>query len=71
MYYPICLLCIRYQLRYVFVFKDGDLFDALVSVRQLDEFEASNLMRCLFDALCYLHDRNIVHRDIKPENLLV
>ena len=28
--------------------------------------ESAQIMRCLFNALEYLHTNNIVHRDLKP-----
>ena len=27
-------------------------------------------MKCLLEAVCYLHSKGIVHRDIKPENVV-
>jgi len=27
-------------------------------------------MKCLLEAVCYLHSKKIVHRDIKPENVV-
>ena len=32
--------------------------------------ETSQVMRCIFNALEYLHANNIVHRDLKPGKLL-
>jgi serine/threonine protein kinase len=28
-----------------------------------------NIAIGLIDAMCYLHDKNIMHRDIKPDNV--
>lgn len=33
--------------------------------------ETAAIMRQLFIAVDYMHDRNIVHRDLKPENVLM
>lgn len=54
-----------------FLFKDGDLFDAIVEATRFTEKDASHMIRDLASAVKYLHSLNIVHRDIKPENLLV
>ena len=35
------------------------------------EAEISLIMRTLFKAIEYIHNKNIVHRDIKPENILI
>lgn len=32
---------------------------------------ARNVMRSVCNALCVLHERELVHRDIKPENILI
>lgn len=49
----------------------GDLFDAVVAAKRFPENRARDLFRKMCEALCYLHDKNIVHRDIKPENFLL
>lgn len=33
--------------------------------------EASKIIRCILQAICYIHDRDISHRDLKPQNVLV
>lgn len=49
----------------------GELFDRIISKGAYPEAEARKLMRGIFTAVAYLHDRDIVHRDLKPENILL
>ncbi|KAJ3113020.1 hypothetical protein HDU96_003896 [Phlyctochytrium bullatum] len=49
----------------------GELFDLIVDKKMFTERESRVIMKQLFSALVYLHDRNIVHRDLKPENILL
>lgn len=35
------------------------------------ESEIALIMRTIFKAIEYIHNKNIVHRDIKPENILI
>ena len=49
----------------------GDLFDRLKALGHYNEVDARALMKNIFEAIQYLHDREIVHRDIKPENILL
>jgi calcium-dependent protein kinase len=48
----------------------GDLFDYVISKRQLCEEEVANIMKKLLSAINYLHTLKICHRDLKPENFL-
>ena len=50
-----------------------ELFDEIVeqSPDQLDEKQASSVMRQVLCALRYCHARGVTHRDLKPENIMV
>ncbi|KAJ4352706.1 serine/threonine protein kinase [Ascochyta clinopodiicola] len=50
---------------------EGELFNWIVMKQKLTEAESRKIFIQLFQALKYLHERNIVHRDIKPENILL
>ncbi|KIW03194.1 uncharacterized protein PV09_05420 [Verruconis gallopava] len=50
---------------------EGELFNYIVMKQKLSEAEARKVFVQLFQAVKYLHERNIVHRDIKPENILL
>ncbi|KAF1945412.1 Pkinase-domain-containing protein [Clathrospora elynae] len=50
---------------------EGELFNWIVMKQKLTESEARKVFVQLFQAVKYLHERNIVHRDIKPENILL
>ncbi|KAF2665869.1 serine/threonine-protein kinase chk2 [Microthyrium microscopicum] len=50
---------------------EGELFNWIVMKQKLTEEETRKLFVQLFQAIKYLHERNIVHRDIKPENILL
>ena len=49
----------------------GELFDRIIEKRTFTEREARDSVRCVLEALKYMHDRRVVHRDLKPENLLL
>ncbi|KAF1838355.1 Pkinase-domain-containing protein [Decorospora gaudefroyi] len=51
--------------------KEGELFNWIVMKQKLTESEARKVFVQLFQAVKYLHERNVVHRDIKPENILL
>lgn len=48
----------------------GELLDKIANYGFLPEKEAANIMKKIFSAVNYLHERGIVHRDLKPENFL-
>ena len=65
---------------YFFIFMEliegGNLKDLIIK-RYMDnnvylfrDSECSQIMKGIFEALNYLHKKNIIHRDIKPENIL-
>ena len=49
----------------------GELFDYIVSKKNLNEKTACNIMHQLLSVLIYSHSNGVVHRDLKPENLLL
>lgn len=51
--------------------KNGELFDYLTKVVALSEKRTRQIMRQLFEAVKYIHSKNVVHRDLKPENILL
>jgi len=51
--------------------KGGELFDRIIEKRTFTEREARDSIRCVLEALKYMHERRVVHRDLKPENLLL
>jgi serine/threonine protein kinase len=52
--------------------KGGDLFDRIVDGGvKLSEKRAAEIIGSLLDAICYLHERDIVHRDLKVSIVLL
>lgn len=49
-----------------------DLFRLITSKNEVEftERTIAEIIRCIFQALSYIHNQGIVHRDIKPENIL-
>ena len=48
-----------------------DLYRYVSNRKFLDEYEASWIMKNLFEAVDYIHMTGIVHRDLKPENIML
>ncbi|TKR77376.1 hypothetical protein L596_018363 [Steinernema carpocapsae] len=48
----------------------GELFEVLNKSVTVGEKKCRRYMKQLFDAVDFMHDRNIVHRDLKLENIL-
>lgn len=49
----------------------GELFDRIIEKKTFSEKEARDSVRCVLEALHYMHERRVAHRDLKPENLLL
>jgi phosphorylase kinase gamma subunit len=52
----------------VFRAPKGELFDQLTKAVTFSEKRTKKLMRQLLDAVCFMHQRNIVHRDLKARS---
>lgn len=48
----------------------GDVFDKVLKKKRLNEEEAADIMKQLFESLKYLHQKRVIHRDLKPEHLV-
>jgi len=51
--------------------RGGELFDAIVRKKSLNEEEALHIFRQLLEGLSYMHFQSVIHRDLKPENILI
>ena len=49
----------------------GELFNYIIEKKHLSEDVAAFIMKQLFEALQYLHSKEISHRDIKPQNFML
>jgi len=49
----------------------GELFSLLQTKVKFSESVSMQVMKCLLEALSYIHSKGIIHRDIKPENLIL
>eukprot|EP01041_Mallomonas_annulata_P001989 gene1989-3869_t len=60
------------QLLVVMEYAPGkELFDVILSKKNISEAEAKPIFSQIVRALAHLHSMNILHRDIKPENILI
>ena len=48
----------------------GELLERIIKKGNLSEKKCSFLMKKIFSAINYLHERGICHRDLKPDNFL-
>lgn len=51
--------------------KNGELFDYLTKIVAMSEKKTRIIMKQLFEAVMFVHSKNVVHRDLKPENILL
>ena len=49
----------------------GELFDKINENKFLKEDVCAYLMKQIFSAVNFCHEKNIIHRDLKPENVLI
>lgn len=49
----------------------GELYDRIQQKQYYPEVEAKAAVRCLMEAVAYIHGHGIMHRDLKPENILL
>lgn len=51
--------------------RGGELFDRIMDMPDFTEKDARDCVRCMLEALSFMHEKRIAHRDLKPENLLL
>lgn len=49
----------------------GELFDEIINFKCFKEKIVGYMMKQLFSAVSFCHNRSIIHRDLKPENILL
>ncbi|KAG7337841.1 serine/threonine protein kinase [Nitzschia inconspicua] len=49
----------------------GELLELIIEKKTFLEHEARSSIKCVLQALAYMHEKRVAHRDIKPENLLL
>ena len=47
------------------------LSELIVKRKKFSDEDASQIIKCIFEAMDYLHNNGIVHRDLKPDNILI
>ena len=61
--------------KYIYIINElctgGELFEKIVAVKHFSETVACHIMRQLFSAVAYCHEKGVIHRDLKPENILI
>ena len=45
--------------------------DLITKRKKFSDEDASQIIKCILEAVAYLHENNIVHRDLKPDNILI
>ena len=50
---------------------EGKLSSLISKRKQFTDEEASQIIKCIFEAVEYIHNNGIVHRDLKPDNILI
>lgn len=48
----------------------GQLDDRLFEVKKFTEIQAAALMQQIFEAVFYMHSKQVCHRDLKPDNIM-
>lgn len=49
----------------------GELFEFVRTTNRITERTIAMIMKQIFSAVKYMHEKNIVHRDLKPENIVL
>lgn len=49
----------------------GEFIKEIVNKKSMNEEQAAVIMKKLFSACAYMHDKGLAHRNLKPENFLL